>query len=527
MKQRLAKAIAVVSALASIIVVAAGCGTDKKPVDTSVTSNTESQSTPNSKLDKTVKLRVAVLDHTEAGAFEPGATTENNQFLNAIKEKTGYANLEWDLLAGASFQNTLKLSIASDDAYDLMLNAEWKSLSKQGVLMELTDLLKEYGGKITASVPASAMEAATVNGKLYCIPSPMHTYYKDNYMGGGLLVRQDILDKLNLTAPKTPDELYTFLKKIKEAGYVPYVTGSSGQTPISGLEVMTTAFGCGTGNFVVRDGQLVDMREQPEFKECLTFLNKLYSEQLIDNEYLYNTTQKATEKITSGRAACTFAACWDMYNDQNALAKTDPNAKLAFVAPIKGANGYTGYSQGAPLGNTMSIPNNAKYPKQAVDLANTYFGDKDLQKYIVYGQEGRDYSMDANGNMTTTDNYKTVMYKLNYRLITPPELWGSLGKLAGYGPAMDSYVSSGPHCSAFNIENYMPTSKSQAEYGTAQADLFNEYIAKIITGALPVSALSDYLKAADASGRKEILKENQEWFNQYGKDIYNKLNAKS
>lgn len=520
----------------------AGCSktTDKPDAQATTGAQTPAQtSAPSAKLNKQAKIRIAVPDNSGVKGFEQGASANDNQFLNAIKEKTGYTNIEWNVIPAANQLDTLNLMFASGEVYDLIYTSDltiFKRFSAQGALLPVEDVTKQYGSEINKMVTENAWTAVTYEGKKYAIPVPPYSKYNNIDMGAGFLARQDWMDKLGLQAPKNLDELYTFLKTIKEKdpsgkGTIPYVAaaGNTGN-PLDGLDVITAPFGmAGIVNlavpFIVKDGKLVDAQDV-YLKDMVTYLNKLYKEGLIDNEYLFNKTQQVTEKVASGKAASVYAGYWDPAGYLPGLTKTDANAKLSFLPTVEGKDGTKGYSMPAPVSNFYIIPKNAKYANEAVDLLNTYLKDKDLQKFVNFGKEGVHFDTVNNVLTPKKPAYDQIIYKLYYRMWNSPDIWMPNAIMGGYEPAMKSYAQAGAQLTAFNINQYRPQTEVELTKGRALIDLRNEYIAKIINGALPLTALDEYFKKADAAGRQDVIKASQDWFTKEGKAIYDKLNKK-
>ncbi|MGG1517439.1 extracellular solute-binding protein [Paenibacillus oryzisoli] len=517
----------------------AGCSKEtEKPAQGATETQTQTPAQA-AKLNKAAKIRIAVPDNAGVKGFEQGASANDNQFLNAIKEKTGYTNIEWNVIPAANQLDTYNLMFASGEVYDLIYTNDltiFKRFSAQGALLPVDSLIQQYGSEVSQLVTDNAWTAVTVDGKKMAIPVPPYSKYENVDLGSGFLARQDWLDKLGLKAPKNLDELYTFLKTIKEKdpsgkGTIPYVAaaGNNGN-PLDGLDVITAAFGMsGITNlavpFIVKDGKLVDAQDV-YLKDMLTYLNKLYKEGLIDNEYLFNKTQQVTEKITSGKAASTYTGYWDPVTYLASLNKSDPNAKLSYLPTVEGADGQKGYAMPAPVSNFYIIPKNAKNANEAVDLLNAYLKDKELQNFVNYGKEGVHYEMVNNVLTPKKPAYDQIIYKLYYRMWNSPEIWLPNAILGGYEPAMKSYVQAGPQMTAFNINQYRPQTDAELAKGRALIDLRNEYVAKIINGALPITAVDEYFKKADAAGRQEVLKASQDWFAKEGKAIYEKLNKK-
>jgi putative aldouronate transport system substrate-binding protein len=527
MKNRI-KIISVLAVLSLTLTLFAGCKTTKNSSeDTTIKESV--------KVDKNAKLRIFAPDNGGVKGYEPGATESNNQFLNAIREKTGYKNLEWTIYnsGGANSQDKLNMLFASGEQIDMVILSGldmFKYFQTQGMLNPLDDIIKKVGPEVAKRVSSESWSMVTIENKKYGIPIPFYETYNKVDLGPGLLARQDWMDKLGLKAPKNTDELYTFMKTIKEKdpsgkGTIPYVAAAGNDgNPVAGLDPIMAAFGLSVP-YNVKDGKLV-ATDDLYLKNALEYLNKLYKEGLLDNEYLFNKTAQLNEKVGSGKAALVQGSYWDVKSHVATLTKTTPEAKLNYLPLIEGKNGQKGLSRPTPSNAIHFIPKTAKYPTEAVDLLNCYLSDNDLQAFINFGKEGVHYEK-KNGVLSPIQPaYDSVIYKIYFRPWRNAEIWAPLAVLAGYEPAMKSYSDLGPQLTVFNINHYKPTLEVEASKAKTLGDLRKEYIAKIISGALPLSALDEYFKKADAAGRQEVLKANQDWFNKDGKAIYELLNKK-
>lgn len=544
MIRKFAKPLALSMVLSLSVLLFASCGKEQSNTagnDTAAKANSTAKANLTQEqapeLNKEAKLKIGVPSNSGAGGFEQGANENDNQFLNAIREKTGYKNIEWNIVDQATQLDKYNLMFASGDVYDIIYNNNldlFRRYSGQGVLEPVDAVLSKYGSEVGKLVTENAWAMVTLEGKKYAIPVPAYQQYNKIDVGSGFLARQDWMDKSGLKAPKNVDDLYTFLKTIKDKdpsgkGTIPYVgaAGSNGN-PFDSLDVITSAFGMQgiTGlavPFIVKDGKLVDAQDY-YLKDCLTYLAKLYKEGLIDNEYLFNKAQQVTEKMSAGKSASFYAGYWNVKPLQDALDKIDPDARLTFLPPVEGMDGTKGYVMAAPVSAYFMIPKGAKNSNEAVDLLNSYLKDKDLQQFVNFGKEGVHYDM-VNGVFTPKQPaYDGIKYKFFYRLWNSPEIWLPNALLAGFEPAMKSITANGPQLTVFNINQYRPQTDVELSKGKTLLDLRNEYAAKIINGALPVTAVDEYFKKADAAGRQDVIKASQDWFTKEGKAISDKLN---
>ncbi|MVP02028.1 extracellular solute-binding protein [Paenibacillus lutrae] len=300
----------------------------------------------------------------------------------AITEKTGY-EVKYEMLPAENPDEKLNLLMANKEEYDVMkLGApQFEKLASQGALEPLDDLIEKFGPNIKSAIDPAAWDSAKVNGKIYAIPET----------GSGLaigeetVVRQDIMDELGLKIPTNTDEFYTVLKTIKEKKNIAPYTGSK-DTKESIFGDIGPAFGI-TTDWVVQDGKLIHQIETPAMKEFLTYMNKLYKEGLIDQEMPINTSAKAIEKFTSGKAAVYRLAYWNAGTTDKALKKNLPDAKTTIVPFMKDKNGKTAVFAKANISWYISVPKASKNKEEAIKFLNAKL-DPAAHKELSIGKEG-------------------------------------------------------------------------------------------------------------------------------------------
>ena len=490
-------------------------------------ANKEAVSDSDPKLNKNAKIRIFGPSNPAVKDIEKGATLNENQFIDAIREQTGYKNLEY-VQYDPSSTDKLGLLFATGDQVDMLYGAPqhvYNFMDAQGILQPIDSYLNEAGQDILKAIPETAWTAITKDSKKMAIPVPNYQMHDDQYVGGyGIMVRQDIMEKHGLTQPKTTEDFYQLLKTVqeKEPGMIPIVASAGNNSnPTDGLDFIMAAFGLSL-SYEVQDGKIIPT-ESLYLKDAMEYVSKLYEEGLIDKEYLFNKTEQRNEKITSGKAFAFADGAYSYKTLTDSLKATVPNGKFAFLSPIEGPKGKKGHSMQTPVSLYTVIPKNSKYPLETIDLYNQLLTNKELQTFINYGQEGVHWET-TDGKFTPIEPaYGSIVYKIYYRMWYDPEIWWPNVVLGGHEAGIKELTKAGPHNTVFNIANYKPALTVEAEKANALNDLRNEYLAKIINGALPLSAVDEYLTKAEATGRTAVVKEVQAWFDKDGKAIYDSL----
>lgn len=178
------------------------------------------------------------------GGFEKAP--DDNPIKTAIEKGSG-VKFEQISPPSANYADQVPVILASNDKPDVAVMPTSQAVfdyAKQGALLDLTPYLK-YMPDIQKSVPKEALDYFTVDGKLWAIPiwtSPQRYNF---------VIRADWMKKLNLTVPKTLDELHNvlvaFAEKDPDGNGVKDTYGISG-LGLDSLDGIFGAFGVVAGD---------------------------------------------------------------------------------------------------------------------------------------------------------------------------------------------------------------------------------------------------------------------------------------
>ena len=125
----------------------------------------------------------------------------------------------------------------------------------------------------------------------------------------GFMIREDWLQKVGLEIPKTTDELYNVLKTWQEKDVNgdgkknEYYTGRGSSDFL--VQNLLWCFGAHY-DFQLKNGKVTHGFLTDEFKEGIAYIAKLYSEGLLDPDYLTNDTSKWESKFISEEAGASY-----------------------------------------------------------------------------------------------------------------------------------------------------------------------------------------------------------------------------
>lgn len=330
MNYRKRKVFTMVSAITLSIALLAGCSTNNANQTTnnggnnSVSTETNTPIDPMAKFDPPIELTVGVAIGDAMADDFTEEKWENSVWIKAYRDELGIIIKPlWYTKGSDAGKQKMSVAIASGDIPDLIgvSTEQLATLSRTNLYTDLTEVYENYATSLTKGIITeegnSALESATFGGKLIAIPGTNSAIDGASF----LWARQDWLDKLGLPAPKTTDELYTAIKAVVEQD-----PDGNGKNDTVGLMMNKDFLSPGLAEAIglfnafdaypktwVRgeDGKLVYGSALPEVKDALTYLNKLYTEGLIEKDFAAKDSNKAAELAAAGRVGFNIGAMWN------------------------------------------------------------------------------------------------------------------------------------------------------------------------------------------------------------------------
>ncbi len=335
---------------------------------------------------------------------------------------TGLTNitLELDIPPVADAQQKLNLMLASGDLPEVIIGCQQflrldqvQILADQGLLLPLNDYIDEYGvefKKVYEAYPQIEDLITMLDGKIYGLPHVNDCYHCS--MSQKMWVYQPWLDKLGLEVPTTTEEFYQMLKAFKEQD--PNGNGEADEIPLSGTVLINGGWHSpidqflmnsfvyndnvtpnGTRSLILEDGTIKAAFVEPGWQEGLKYLNKLYSEGLIDPQAFTNdssTIQQLGENADVPILGAVGAGWYGVFTQNGG-----PSGRWKEYTPIAPLEGPSGMRQTPrtlfqPTGGQAAfvITNQAQNPEAAFRLADVFFGF-DSTTNSVFGVEGEDW----------------------------------------------------------------------------------------------------------------------------------------
>ena len=216
-------------------------------------------------------------------------TMEGMLVLDTLQEVT---NIHFDVTAanGAAEQDNFNLMIAAGDYTDIISSMNFYATGlegavEEGIIQDLAEVLPEkcpiYWSKLTANTN-TLMRAYTDSGYM---PTICVLYPEVGQEVIGPVLRGDWLDAWGMEMPKSYDDLYAYLEKANTEKGAIYEVGTTdgmvGDLALGDNIVL--------GGFAVIDGEVQYGSVQPAFKDYLKFMNKLYTNKIISQDFFADT----------------------------------------------------------------------------------------------------------------------------------------------------------------------------------------------------------------------------------------------
>ena len=259
-------------------------------------------------------------------------------FAENVRKATG-VNLQIDAAPSSTMSQKLRVLIAGGEIPDIMPMVgtidDINELGMQGAYEPITpyiDKLPNFKSIFVDGEEKWVMKSYQATDKnIYIIPG----YEVNRAVNHGMLYRKDIFDKHGIKMWNNLDEFYQVLKKLKEL--------YPDSTPFVSKNAEGIVGKLGTGWGLVNEDMFYNEETgvwkysdiQPETREILDLLKKLYTEGLLDVEFLTTTQSAWTQKMTQrDKAFVTFD--WigrlDMFKAQTK--DTIPEYDLRWANPI-------------------------------------------------------------------------------------------------------------------------------------------------------------------------------------------------
>ncbi|MDP4086375.1 MAG: extracellular solute-binding protein [Bacillota bacterium] len=324
------------------------------------------------------------------------------------------------------------------------------------------------------------------------------------------VIRKDWFDKMTtsqkLMANPTPDNYYAFLKELvtthpggdKKPAYGITVAGDIAELD----STFQMAFGINQTWLKNSDGTYVFSKVSNNEKELLTYYHKLYTDGILDPQYItkqWDTKEKAFYDGDTAVISGTNGKVIDLYNGK----MTQVNGKQAELVVLPAAKGeYQGFgaTDVTKESRGYAISSQSKH-KDLVFKVLDYLASPKGQMFDRLGFENEDYKID-NGQIVLTDKYYNEWFA---RYWEPSEF--NIDKPLKTPLLSEPAVKSQDLVKqAYTQDNNFILPDKFVTNWDAMQNLYKEYATDIITGKRPVSDFDKFVQEWNKAGGDELTK---------------------
>ena len=455
--------------------------------------------------------------------FHGSNVTDDSAVLEKVNEyiadKVG-AKLEviWGTW-GDFDQKAADALMSADETVDMVFTCSWSAneyntYAKNGYFVKLDDLIADHGAELVAAIPASLMQAATIEGAegmgIYAVNG-----YKDFATQNCWDVNVTLLNELGYTLDQVKEmsfydfgELFAKAKEVKGDSFYPFlvepmvlermvtnsiiVAGDAGSTNLLSL-YMNPADVSADGAY---GNVLLNKFATPEYKAFVEKMHEYYEAGYVNPALAVAETSNDTRTNTQLKAEYligtqSYALGYEY------TASAERGIEVAFI-PCTDPYVDTTASQGA----MVAINSASNYPVESFKFLALLNSDPYLMTLLNYGVEGIHYTKNADGLIEFTEkraDYTPWTNGMGNVTILPD----TAAEGAGFRKSFVEYYGG---AKAIPSLGFVFDNTSVANEMAALGNVAAQYALALDAGAVdPATELPAFLAALDAAGMQTYL----------------------
>ncbi len=320
-------------------------------------------------------------------------------------------------------EKTLEMMQINKTYPDIILMEQGEMVNRfiqAGVFLPLNDLIEEYGSNISEMYGDILERSRSEDGTNYWLAN---WYGEDTDASAGVLMRKDYLTELvgeeraESTEPFTLSEYTELLRAFKELHpevdgkeSIPLDLDGEGDTYEMTLKGI---FGMKTYE-EDEEGNLTYLPASEQYREALLYMNSLFTEGLLSDEWMIDRTEKWISSLKSGAVFSTWCSYWDT-DEANELLKSRYREDAQFYCYKVVADDLdvteTTFNGRSILGwDAIGITDNCSNPEAAIKVLD-FLASEEGQYLLLWGVEGDTWNLENGVHVPETDFL--AMWSLN------------------------------------------------------------------------------------------------------------------
>jgi len=408
-----------------------------------------------------------------------------------------------------------------------------------GVIIPLNDVFKKYCpnvSKILAENPDIAKMVSTDDGRYYVFPFLRGTSYADNMLifSEGWVMRKDLIDKLGMEIPRTPEEFEKVLRGLKAMGVKTPMTLRKDHISRALAPGFDSFSNGGSDCFYVENGKVHCGLIEPQRKTYLETVARWYKDGLLDNDYFAVDKKTQQTKMLNNEVGITYAPGGSGIGTWlPAMQKKNPDVKLVSAAPMTpDKSRYAKFAKMNTLynnsGTSAAISKSCKNVEAAAKLLDYNYSEEG-HMLANFGIEGLTYNM-VNGYPKYTDLIMKNPNGLSINQAMSMYIRGHIsGPFVQDNRELEQYYEMPELKDALkywtmtDMGKYLyPPAAPSADDASKLSQIMNnvntysdEMESKFITGQLPISDFDKYVAQLKKFGIDDVIAIKQAAYDKY------------
>lgn len=390
------KALSMLLAATFVLSAFTGCTEKQEEPKATSTSPTSQQETPSNFNETGYPIVNEPITLSVMGSKAPIQGEWADMELFKEMEKLTGIKLTFTTHPSENYQELKNLAFVSGNLPDIFYGgsltlSDEVTYGAQGVLLPLNDLVDKYAPNLKTLMgedPELKKNITTTSGNIYSLPLINNVIWD---MTTKLWINEEWVKNVGKEMPQTTDELYDVLKAFKDGD--PNKDGVKDEVPMSfdttTIDLLKTCMLANFGitnddnNVSVNDDKVSYNMTSEKYKAYLQYMNKLYKENLLDNECFTQTNQQLVAKGNEMKVG--------MFSHAGAflVVPYDQKEKYPALAPLTSPvhdkavwTKYSNLNRGA-----FAITNKCENPETAMRWVD-YFYTVEGGKMMSQGPEG-------------------------------------------------------------------------------------------------------------------------------------------
>lgn len=354
----------------------------------------EARTTPFGAYPETIEYTLGKMTSINNSNMPENDTYTDNAYTRYIKSVINVQNVDAFEANDSQYDTNVSMAISMGSLPDIMVVSsqdEVEQLVGAGLIEDLTEsynnCISDRIRKMYESYGDSLKDMVTYDGKIMALP-------ETNITDGPNLVwlRKDWMDKLGLSEPHTIDDVVNIVKSFisedpgnngVDASGKPNTVGLAVDTDVTGecgysseflLDIIFACFGAYPKQWIMNDdGEIVYGSVTDEAKEALSYINSLYNQGVIDNDFLLRTSTNICELIENGLCGSFFGPWWAPNNPLANAVSRNPDANWQPYLIATDSDGTTSYHSQNPCYKYVVVRKGYEHPEIAAKMISVMF----------------------------------------------------------------------------------------------------------------------------------------------------------